>query len=449
MGMRAQYIQRALQANKPRPETSFEEMGKRPPLSIGEMSALASALSGMSAGAGTYGGVTPSSRGLETGLNRLQAAEKDKQARLLSDIRIAGLADEQARLDKPLDPITRALLKQRIAELPIGQTELMDLPEEMTLRQVQDNPVLSSLAKNIVPKQPSVRDEIARNQELMRRKRRQQPLNEIDRQFLQKKLTEAGIKQVIPPDYTYGDAEGNIFFGQFMDKMKGYGIDQLKQSQFELQQEIQRGRLDLQRERLEAQKEQARTRREMTRQRQDEEREQRLKKQARPSEKFAEQMTKYDVTLDLLKDIKRRKPQFDTGRLSATTNRAGAFFGIDDPEYSAFRADVDDQLAKYIKEISGAAASDRERAFLSGIQISTNDNDTTFMRKLESAINKLQQARRAAIEAQKRLGKDVESFTTPLVEPKESFPRKVRKGDQEATVTNEQELKEAQAEGWK
>jgi len=106
-----------------------------------------------------------------------------------------------------------------------------------------------------------------------------------------------------------------------------------------------------------------------------------------------------------LKDIKRRKPKFDTGPIRSRANAAAQLVGQDDPEYTAFKADVNDQLAQYIKNISGAAASDKERAFLSGIQITTNDNDETFMKKLESAIGKVERARNAALEAQRNLGK--------------------------------------------
>lgn len=355
---RGKYIQEALQP-KPR--------GKYSP---NELSALANAFSGMSASAGTFGGRTPQSPGFSQALGYLDKDREDEKNAIYEQIKLAGLADEESRLNRPVDELTRKILSTGISKLPIEQQTPFELEPGMTMRDIKENPVYSSLLS-----------QMARLKE------------------------EEAIPEVIT-------SEGGT-------EIPEKGLTPYQRINLKMRKE----------EREERAKKEA-------------------KKEAKPSPKFAEQMTRYDTTLALLRDIKRRKPQFDTGRLSSTGSRVAGFFGVDDPEYSTFRADVDDQLAKYIKEISGAAASDRERAFLSGIQISTNDNDETFNQKLESAIKKLEQARGAALEAERRLGKNVERFVPSLVKESQ-FPKTIYKNGQQATVNNEQELKEAQAEGWK
>jgi len=191
MGMRASAIEKLLQSRKNRPETSFSEMGKRPPLAGGEMRALASALSGMSASAGTYGGVTPKNIGFNESLNALDSYEKRRDDELMSNIKVAGLADEEAARNKPIDELTRKLMQQKLSELPLDGFTPDEIPANMTRGQIEDNPVLGPILKNIVPqKSLSIRDQILANKEREKQERMNKPVTDIDRKFLMRKAAE-------------------------------------------------------------------------------------------------------------------------------------------------------------------------------------------------------------------------------------------------------------------
>lgn len=200
MGMRAQAIQKAMQPNE-----------------NDKLRALASAFSGMSASAGHFQGKMPQSPGFDQALDYLD------ETNIMDQIKLAGMADEEAALDKPIDDLSRQMLMKSIAGLPIDQTDAIELPEGMTRREVEANPVLGQLYRSITKdetKEP-LKDQILRNQELAKQRRRQQPISDIDRKYLQKKLLDAGIDMTLPSEYTYGDVEDNVFFGQYKDNMKG------------------------------------------------------------------------------------------------------------------------------------------------------------------------------------------------------------------------------------
>lgn len=226
MGFRAQAIQKAMQPDE-----------------TGKLQALASALSGMSASAGHFQGKMPESPGFKEAVNYL-GDDRD----IMNQIKLAGLADEEAALDKPIDDLSRQMLMKSIAGLPIDQTDSIELPEGMTRREIESNPVLGQLYRSITKdetKEP-LKDQILRNQELAKQRRRQQPISDIDRKYLQKKLLDAGIDKTLPDDYTYGDVEDNVFFGQFKDNMKGVAEKPLTP--------YQRESLDLRKQAIEAQK---------------------------------------------------------------------------------------------------------------------------------------------------------------------------------------------------
>lgn len=224
--MRARAIEDLLEYRKPRESTSFKELGQRPPLAGGEMRALASALSGMSASAGTFGGVTPSNQGFQEGLRALADYERQKDDQLLSNIKVSGLADEerrnQERRAKPLDPMTRSLLQQRISSLPIPQTEMIEIPPTMTFGDLEDNPVLQSLSQDITRTGKSnVEDEIARAQELRLQQKRRQPMSDEDRAIVNKYLERLGLSYQFPPGTTYGEVDDNEYLRPLLKNMKG------------------------------------------------------------------------------------------------------------------------------------------------------------------------------------------------------------------------------------
>lgn len=384
------------------------------PYSQGNARALASALSGMSASAGTFAGVIPKSPGFQDALDAMALDEAERDKELFQNIKVSGLADEarlkQQQRESPLDPTTRALIQQQISQLPIEDEYKIPLAEGITRGEVEDDPVLSQFIENVIPKTPDIKDQIERQKELERQKRRKQPLSDIDREFLNQKLKEAKIDLTVPSTYTYGDAEDNIFMKKLMEQKPAPSLTPY--------QTIQLNRSE-QKDRREEQRYQ----------------EQRAEKQvekAKPDTKFIEEMTKIESALKLIEDIEREKKEkgFKTG-LGQTAKEGvknlaygtAQFFGMDeppiapDPEYARFAAKVNRNLAELIRSISGTAASDKERANLKTIEMSTDDPDKSFDAKLADSKQRLLEIRDIELEAQRRAGKKVESFEPRLSEP--------------------------------
>lgn len=428
---------------------------------------LAQGLSNAARGFGSFNGKMPDNPTSKIFPQVADQAYKDFEMRrseqergdkmLLQNMDLRKVIDDEKRKATPLPESSRKLMEQRIHTLPIEGTEKILLPEGITIGQVENDPVLNELLKDLIPK-TSMSDEIKRAEMLAQQQMDGQPLSAADREILTKKLQGAGYNVPIPDGMTYGQAKKQPYLSQFIKSMHGFG-NEIAQMRFGFEQEkyqMEREAREIERkarqnERKESQnyrKEQDRITREDRLKKDAIDRDRELRKEARPSEKSIEQLAQYDTALALLNDIKKRKPKFDTGRGASSINAGAQLLGLDDPEYSAFKADVNDQLAQYIKNISGAAASDKERGFLSQIQVSTNDNDKTFMAKIDSAIEKVQRAREAHVEAQSRIGKDVTNMKEPLVS-ESKFPMTLRKDGKAVSVSNEQELKEAQAEGWK
>lgn len=136
----------------------------------------------------------------------------------------------------------------------------------------------------------------------------------------------------------------------------------------------------------------------------------RQKKERTVSDKQLADITNFDQALSTLSNIEGIKKQFDTGPLSGRLNSLAAAFGMDDAKFSAFRAEVGDQLAQYIKSISGAAVSDNERKELLKNLPSVNDNDKTFLSKLKMTKDRLERNQRIYLENLNKRGKDVEEF---------------------------------------
>lgn len=135
--------------------------------------------------------------------------------------------------------------------------------------------------------------------------------------------------------------------------------------------------------------------------------------EAKPSEKQVKEFTDFDNALDSIKSIRSQKGQFDTGPLAGRMNSVAGLVGLDDADKTAFRSQVQDQLAQYIKSISGGAVSDQERASLIQNIPTMNDNDETFQRKLDVLEQRLERNRKNALENANKMGKDVKSFERP------------------------------------
>lgn len=124
-----------------------------------------------------------------------------------------------------------------------------------------------------------------------------------------------------------------------------------------------------------------------------------------------EDITNFDNSIDTLNRIAAEKPGQDTGPISNIQNFLAQKAGIDDPQKSAFKAMVNDQVAQYIKSISGAAASDKERAFLMQNLPKVDDNDETFNAKLEAVKTKMNEMRQRYLENLSKAGKDITPYS--------------------------------------
>lgn len=139
-------------------------------------------------------------------------------------------------------------------------------------------------------------------------------------------------------------------------------------------------------------------------------RQDKIEKEQRLSDKQVDAISGYDKALDSIKSIRAGKSQFDTGPVAGRANALAGLVGIDDPKKSAFRAEVQDQLAQYIKSISGGAVSDSERASLMQNLPNMNDNDETFNAKLDALEKRLQGHKQTELQNLKKQGKNVKGW---------------------------------------
>ncbi len=84
--------------------------------------------------------------------------------------------------------------------------------------------------------------------------------------------------------------------------------------------------------------------------------------------------------------------------------------GGGDPRFTEFKATVGAQLADYIKSISGATVGVEERAALLENVPTATDNDETFMAKLQSVKNQLDNKLKTKRSAYEAMGKDTRAF---------------------------------------
>lgn len=138
-------------------------------------------------------------------------------------------------------------------------------------------------------------------------------------------------------------------------------------------------------------------------------------------------VAQYDTGLDSLRDIMARKAAIDTGPFAARRNAIAGKLGIDDPDISAFRASVGDSLATYIRSLSGAAVSDRERAFLVANVPKMEDNDAVFNAKLKTVADRLQRLRAIEVDLFGKQGKDIGAFGVESAAPAPAAaPKRIR-----------------------
>ncbi|HET8761556.1 MAG TPA: hypothetical protein VFN94_10825, partial [Nitrospiria bacterium] len=130
----------------------------------------------------------------------------------------------------------------------------------------------------------------------------------------------------------------------------------------------------------------------------------------RPPE--AKELDSLSDTISLAESIKAAKSGgVDTGPAASFLNRWAAKFGLDDPKTSAFYSAAKDQLSAYIRQISGTAASDKEREFLQTVIPSPTDNDQVFSAKLDRFLGKVKEIRDRRLSTLSRQGRDVSAYT--------------------------------------
>ncbi len=109
------------------------------------------------------------------------------------------------------------------------------------------------------------------------------------------------------------------------------------------------------------------------------------------------------------------KSKFDTGKASFGLNAAASWLGLDDADKSAFKADVGDNLASYIKNLSGTAVGVKERANLMQNIPSVYDNDKVFNTKAQALKNRLLRNKDVLLTNFEKNGKDVTKFKSKIV----------------------------------
>jgi hypothetical protein len=142
----------------------------------------------------------------------------------------------------------------------------------------------------------------------------------------------------------------------------------------------------------------------------DRDRNDKLQKEQRLTDSQVKIIAGYDNPIKMIDDILAEKPKFDTGPLAGRWNKISNWVGLDDAEKSGFRSNVGDYLAQYIKGISGAAVSDKERKALLENLPSMNDNDKSFIVKARKIKRRLEQLREVELSLMEKQGKNVSNF---------------------------------------
>jgi hypothetical protein len=102
--------------------------------------------------------------------------------------------------------------------------------------------------------------------------------------------------------------------------------------------------------------------------------------------------------------------EIDTGPLAALKSFFASKAGVADPRMVKFKALAGEQIAGYIKSISGATVSESERRSLLENIPSTSDDDEEFMAKLQSVKDTLDAKLRLKSKAYAATGRDASIF---------------------------------------
>lgn len=129
-----------------------------------------------------------------------------------------------------------------------------------------------------------------------------------------------------------------------------------------------------------------------------------------PTTQEALAVTEIDTLMGNLDVIGKKKPGINTGPIAGRVGVLRSMAGVGDPAVTEFRAEVGSQLGDYIKAMSGAAASDVERAFLQQNVPNVNDSDEEFDAKLKRVQAWAVRKRQTLLAALKAAKRDVSGF---------------------------------------
>lgn len=137
---------------------------------------------------------------------------------------------------------------------------------------------------------------------------------------------------------------------------------------------------------------------------------QKATKIATVSDKQTDALSGMDKAISHIKNIIAQKPNFPTGPGADIKNKAQHVFGIDDAQTSGFRSAVGEQLASYIKSISGSAVSEPEAQRLIQNLPTMYDNDEVFTVKANRILKDLENDKSIYLTSLKGQGKNVAGF---------------------------------------
>lgn len=196
---------------------------------------------------------------------------------------------------------------------------------------------------------------------------------------------------------------------------------------------------------LQSQREDRALQREMMQNTKNQARQDKLEKEAKLSDKQLADLATHDSAIKALDDVIEQKKKWDTGKLSMGMNKVAGMVGLDDAEKSAFKSSVGEQLAQYIKSISGATVSPTERAALLENVPSVYDNDDTFEAKAQALKKRLGRNRQVELDTLEKGGKNTSAFKSE----KQPMSSKIKVSNGKETFEiDESDLADAEKDGY-
>lgn len=168
--------------------------------------------------------------------------------------------------------------------------------------------------------------------------------------------------------------------------------------------------------------------------------------------KQVEEVLKIDNTLDQIEAIEGIKPLFDTGPIASRLASFRQAAGVDDAQRTAFKTQVGRLMVNYMRDISGAAIAEPEAQRLMSFIPNEKFSDEAFVEAMKKFKDEYETSRARKIYTYKIAGKsgadNLKNRTSRQELVKQTYPKIVFKGNEQTTVENESEEKEAKAEGW-